>query len=252
MSDRPTDVSDSFWTARSTLRIVDLAVKNYYPGCMARPRQFDEDAVLRAVCDQFWDAGYAATTLQDLVRVSGLGKGSLYAAFGDKHELFLRVLRRYTASLNHGLRQSVDSAPRAIEALRSFMTLPVGDPEGLAARRGCLLANSTTELASADPAVAAEARRTYDGATALLAEGVRQAQAEGDLSSSADPVGTARALLAAQQGLTFMGRTGMDVATLAATAHALAAQLLPAATGRHGRTNPAHEPGNAAPRPTSP
>jgi hypothetical protein len=57
---------------------------------------------------------------------------------------------------------------------------------------------------------------------------VARAQADGDLPASADPVATARALLAAQQGLTFMGRSGMDVETLAATARSLAAQLLPA------------------------
>ena len=196
---------------------------------MARPRQFDEDAVLRAVCDQFWDTGYAATSLQDLMRVSGLGKGSLYAAFGDKHELFLRVLRRYVASIDRGLRRSVESAPRAVDALRSFVMSPVGDDDGVSARRGCLLANSTTELASADPVVVAEARQAYEMTTAILAEGVARAQAEGDLPASADPVGTARALLAAQQGVTYMGRTGMDVETLAATARSLAAQLLPEA-----------------------
>lgn len=196
---------------------------------MARPRQFDEETVLSAVCDQFWDAGYTATSLQDLMRVTGLGKGSLYAAFGDKHELFLRVLRGYVASLDQAVRESVDAAPRAVEALRSFVMTPVGDPAGRAARRGCLLANSTTELASTDPTVAAEAQRAYEGITTTLTEGVERAQAEGDLSASAEPVSVARALLAAQQGLTFMGRTGMDVETLAATADSLAAQLLPAA-----------------------
>ena len=77
-------------------------------GRMVRPRQFDEETVLRAVCDQFWGAGYAATSLQDLMRVTSLGKGSLYAAFGDKHELFLRVLRRYVASLDHAVRASIN------------------------------------------------------------------------------------------------------------------------------------------------
>lgn len=209
--------------------MLDRSVKNNYRGDMARPRQFDEDTVLRAVCDQFWNAGYAATSVQDLMRVSGLGKGSLYAAFGDKHELFLRVLRRYVAQIDRALRRSVTSAPRAVDALRSFLMAPVGDLDGVSARRGCLLANSTTELASADPDVAAEARQAYEGTTAVLAEGVVRAQAEGDLPASADPVTTARALLAAQQGVTYMGRTGMDVETLAATARSLADQLLPAA-----------------------
>ncbi|WP_460889352.1 TetR/AcrR family transcriptional regulator [Promicromonospora xylanilytica] len=206
---------------------------------MARPRQFDEDTVLRAVCDQFWDSGYAATSVQDLMRVSGLGKGSLYAAFGDKHELFLRVLRRYVADIDGALRRSVRSAPRAVDALRSFLMAPVGDPDGVSARRGCLLANSTTELASADPVVVAEARQAYERTTAVLAEGVARAQVEGDLPASADPVATARALLAAQQGVTYMGRTGMDVETLAATARSLADQLLPAAAQSVMAENPA-------------
>ncbi|MCG7309009.1 TetR/AcrR family transcriptional regulator [Brachybacterium sp. ACRRE] len=198
---------------------------------MARPRQFDEDAVLDAVRDQFWNTGYAATSVQDLMRVSGLGKGSLYAAFGDKHELFLRVLRRYADSLVLGVRESIDAAPRAFDALRSFVMTPVaGDPAGHSARRGCLLANSTTELASADRAVSAEARRTYGGITDVLAEGVARAQAEGDLSSSGAPVDLARALLAAQQGLTFMGRTGMRFEELTTTARSLADQLLPTTT----------------------
>jgi AcrR family transcriptional regulator len=213
---------------------------------MARPRQFDEDAVLRAVRDQFCASGYTATSLQDLMRVSGLGKGSLYAAFGDKHELFLRVLRQYVESIDRTLHELIDSAPRAIEALRSFLMMPVGDPEGVAARRGCLLANSTTELAAADPVVAAEARQAYEGMTTVLAGAVRAAQAQGDLSTSADPVETARALLAAHQGLTFMGRTGMDVETLAATARSLAAQLLPTAADRHGSRDQAHGPEHSA------
>jgi AcrR family transcriptional regulator len=64
---------------------------------VARPRSFDEDEVLRAVRDQFWSTGYAATSKDDILAPTGLGKGSFYGAFGDKHRLFLRVFRRTTA-----------------------------------------------------------------------------------------------------------------------------------------------------------
>ncbi|WP_433556630.1 TetR/AcrR family transcriptional regulator [Pseudonocardia xinjiangensis] len=194
---------------------------------MARPRQFDEERVLHAVRDQFWDAGYAATSLEDLLRVTGLGKGSLYAAFGDKRRLFLRALRSYT-DVSHGyLREMLDSTPRALDALRTFVMAPVSDAG--AARRGCLMANSTCELATADPDVLTEARRTYEATTALVAECVVRAQDEGDVPPDADPIETARALLAAQQGLVFMGRTGMEIGTLTATARSLVDQLLPGA-----------------------
>lgn len=191
---------------------------------MARPRTFDEKQVLNAVRDQFWDAGYAATSLEDLMRVSGLGKGSLYAAFGDKRQLFLRALRSYTDESHDALRKALSEPPRALDALRLLIEAPIDDP---GTRRGCLMANSTCELGNADPEVLAHAHRTYETSTALIGDCVARAQREGDLPAEADPIALARALLAAQQGLVFMSRTGLDTATLTTTAHSLAAQLLP-------------------------
>ena len=194
---------------------------------MARPRAFDEKQVLDAVREQFWDAGYAATSMEDLMRVSGLGKGSLYAAFGDKRQLFLRALHGYTEDAHRHLRQALADAPRAVDALRMLLEAPVDDGPATGPRRGCLMANSTSELAHADPEVLAHAHRTYETSTALIGDGIARAQREGALPAETDPVALARALLAAQQGIVFMSRTGMDTATLAATARSLAAQLLP-------------------------
>ncbi|SNY24994.1 TetR/AcrR family transcriptional regulator [Paractinoplanes atraurantiacus] len=186
---------------------------------MARPRGFDEKQVLTAVRDQFWDAGYAATSLEDLMRVSGLGKGSLYAAFGDKHQLFLRALRSYTDDQHAHLRESLAATPRALDALHKILELSTS--------RGCLMANSTLELGHADPEVLDHAHRTYETSTALIGDCVARAQREGDLPADEDPISLARTLLAAQQGLLFMSRTGMDAATLTTTARSLADQLLP-------------------------
>ena len=190
---------------------------------MARPRAFDEKQVLNAVREQFWEAGYAATSLEDLMRVSGLGKGSLYAAFGDKRRLFLRALHGYTDEAHGRLRELLAEAPRAVDALRMLLEAPIGD----GALRGCLMANSTCELGIADPEVLEHARRTYETSTVLIGDCVARAQREGDVSADADPIALARALLAAQQGIVFMGRTGLDTTTLTATARSLAAQLLP-------------------------
>ncbi|WP_166904783.1 TetR/AcrR family transcriptional regulator [Mycobacterium sp. DL440] len=194
---------------------------------MARPRSFDEKQVLTAVCDQFWDAGYGATSLEDLMRVSGLGKGSLYAAFGDKHRLFLQALQGYTDTRHELLRKTLTETPRALDALRKLLEAPTEADS----RRGCLMANSTYELGHADPEVLAHAHRTYETSTALIGDCVARAQREGDVPVGAHPIAFARALLAAQQGLVFMGRTGLDKDTLAATARSLAAQLLPDRSG---------------------
>ncbi|MFJ5279610.1 TetR/AcrR family transcriptional regulator [Streptomyces parvulus] len=193
---------------------------------MARPRKFDEDRVIRAVCDEFWDKGYAATSLEDLLRVSGLGKGSLYGAFGDKRSLFLRVLRHYDDANLLSLRERLESASRGADLVREFVLGPASDPTGAAARRGCLLANSNAELATSDPEVAAEARRSYDAITAILTEALERARREGDLAPDEDPAETARAALVAQLGLLTLGRTGMDIGTLTAAAQSALARLL--------------------------
>ena len=195
---------------------------------MARPRKFDEHRVMLAVRDEFWDKGYAATSLEDLLRVSGLGKGSLYGAFGDKHSLFLRVLRDYDNANLRTLRERLESAPRGLDLVREFVLGPVADPTGAVARRGCLLANSNSELAASTPDVAAEARRSYDAMTTILTEALERARREGDLAPDADPAETARSVLVAQLGLVALGRTGMDVDTLAAAARSTLARLLPA------------------------
>lgn len=195
---------------------------------MARPRKFDEKRVLLAVRDEFWDKGYAATSLEDLLRVSGLGKGSLYGAFGDKHNLFLRVLRDYDNANLLTLRERLTSARRGIDLVREFVSSPAADPTGAVARRGCLLANTNAELATSTPQVAAEARRSYDAMTAILTEALERAQHEGDLAPDADPADTARTVLVAQLGLIALGRTGVDVDILAAATRSALAQLLPA------------------------
>lgn len=65
---------------------------------MARPREFDEQAVLEACLDQFWAKGFAAVSMSDLEGATGLGRQSLYSAFGDKRALFAAVLERYAAA----------------------------------------------------------------------------------------------------------------------------------------------------------
>ncbi|HEX7304668.1 TetR/AcrR family transcriptional regulator [Lentzea sp.] len=195
---------------------------------MPRPRQFDEDRVLSAVRSTFWDKGYAGTSLEDLMSASGLGKGSLYGAFGDKQSLFLRVLREYDDANDRMLRGWLDEADRGIDVVREFVIGSFRDPSGEYARRGCLLANAAMELSASTAEVAAEARRSYAATSAVLADAIRRAQREGDAAARLDPDLTAQAVLAGQLGLVVLGRIGQDPAALTLMAEALLTGLIPA------------------------
>ncbi len=130
------------------------------------------------------------------------------------------------------LRAWLECAERGIEVVRRFVTGPAADPDGEAARRGCLLANTAVELSAQVPEVAAEARRSYAATTAALADAVRRAQREGDVAPDLDPDDTARAVLAGQLGLIVLGRIGQDPAELSAMATTLLDRLLPAPADR--------------------
>ncbi|NEA35411.1 TetR/AcrR family transcriptional regulator [Streptomyces sp. SID13031] len=199
---------------------------------MGRPRKFDEAQVLRAARDEFWQKGYAATSLDDLMKATGLGKGSLYGAFGDKHQLFLKVLSTYAHETADGVCESVGKGDRAIDILRSFFVPgppdPVSEHDGpVATNRGCFLANSTTELAARDPEVTGCARATYQAVEDCFTNAVARAVAEGDLPEDTNPRELGRLLLTIQQGLQFLLKTEMTPEAMREVGRATADRLLP-------------------------
>jgi AcrR family transcriptional regulator len=174
---------------------------------MGRPREFDIEETLAKVRDQFWRHGYAATSIDRLMEATNLGKGSLYSAFGDKRALFLRVLREYASARVAAFRDLHSRAPRAIDALRATLRPTFG-------ARGCFLANCTVELSPHDAKVVAIARTTFALLETIVTETVRRAVNEGDLPETTRPKELAAVMLATASGLEFLGRTGVDAASI--------------------------------------
>jgi TetR/AcrR family transcriptional repressor of nem operon len=189
---------------------------------MARPRQFDEEKMLAVVRDEFASKGFEATSLDDLMRVTGLGKGSIYAAFGDKHQLFLSALRLYSDATRSAMHAALSSDKPAIEKLRMLFQFPENGKSRTQPYRGCFLANSTTELAAHDCDVRDLARQTYQG---ILTEVVEQAKRDGDLARTPEPAELGRLILVVLQGIEFLRKSGMTAEEVHAIGH-LAEQLL--------------------------
>jgi AcrR family transcriptional regulator len=204
---------------------------------VARPRQFDEDKILAAVRDQFWRQGYAATSLDDLMRVTGLGKGSIYGAFGDKRKLFLAVLRMYADERVAHAREALHSGKPAIERLRALFRMPDRVKRSPAPCLGCFLFNSTTELALHDAEVREISKRVYGAIEQLLIETAKRAKKDGDLPPEFDASELGRLLLAVNQGLTFLEKTGIDSRDLLSIRDGVRHLLL-----AEKSDEPAHEP----------
>src|SRR3954471_12211011 len=129
---------------------------------MPRPRTFDESDVVAAARDEFWSRGYAATSVDDLVFATGLGKGSLYGAFGDKRGLFLRALDDYIGTALDDVRAQLrDPKYSAYDRLVRHIRAQVKAIAADTSRRGCMMAKSAAELGSADEAVEQAVERAY-------------------------------------------------------------------------------------------
>lgn len=120
---------------------------------MARQREFDEDKVLDALRDVFWEHGYEGTSYSNIMEATGLQKGSLYAAFGDKRALYQKAIARYDAQIVSAavkmLRNEALSPKARIESLMNGPVEAAGTDEG---RRGCLLCNAAVDQAPTDKA----------------------------------------------------------------------------------------------------
>ncbi|MCB1909903.1 MAG: TetR/AcrR family transcriptional regulator [Rhodocyclaceae bacterium] len=150
---------------------------------VGRPRIFDEQVALNAVLESFWRRGYEATSLADLCEATGLHKGSLYQAFGDKHQLFMRALTSYAEQQAGELVAVASQADSPLAGLRAI----VGHLASRAGNeRGCLLINSMVELAPHDREVRNTlrniGRRQVGMLTGLIARGQQAGQIRPELS----------------------------------------------------------------------
>jgi TetR/AcrR family transcriptional repressor of nem operon len=201
---------------------------------VGRPRSFDEAEVRRRVRDAFWQRGFEATSIDDLTRATGLGKGSLYAAFGDKRRLFIEELEAYSAARLGARLAALHGEGPAIGRLRALFRPDAQPPAGLDLSHGCFLVRSTVELAADDPAVRNLARRTYGAIEEALVAVVAEAVAENDLPASTDARTLGRLLLAVMQGMEFLAKTGMPPKEVAEVGAATIAGLLGGAPARAG------------------
>lgn len=193
---------------------------------MARPREFDTEAVLAVARDLFWRHGFRGTSLDELSRITNVKKPSLYAAFGDKAQLFLTVLARYHAALLMANQHMLQAPGPVRDVLRQWLTafLPACSEAG--GEKGCLSVNTSLEASELVP----EVRQAVDAYAAQVQELLRQTlergRQQGELPPGTDSRALARALFALQSGFMVLAAARPPAQdTLAAMTQALDAWL---------------------------
>ena len=188
-----------------------------------RPRSFDETEVLEQATELFWRRGYTATSVGELGDHVGLKPGSLYAAFGNKHALFLRALDRY-ADRQRELTDVLGVAEPVLPVLRGAL-LAVLRAAREAPGRGCMLGNTSVDVLPADAQAATVVRRALDELTDAIRSALERAQRAGEVRADVDATDAARLLVALMQGLHVVARSATDPMELAGTVDTALAAL---------------------------
>lgn len=127
---------------------------------MARPREFDEGQVIENLMKVFWDKGYEATSMQDLVDASGLLKGSLYGAFGDKQALYLAALKHYDRTRIQAGIDMLNGEGSARQKIARLFDNVIESTKKDVFAGGCLLCNASLEKAVSDRQIKNEIKTT--------------------------------------------------------------------------------------------
>ena len=179
-----------------------------------RPREFDTDKALDKALNVFWSRGYEGTSLADLTEAMGINRPSLYAAFGNKEELFRRALDRYAETGPGALQRQALEEPTAREVVQRLLT---GTAECLTNPdnpRGCLAVQGALSCGEAAQSIKDELCSRRAAVETRLRERLERAKSENDLPSDSDPAALARYITTVTQGMSVQAAGGASRAEL--------------------------------------
>lgn len=189
-----------------------------------RPRRYDPATALAAARDAFWEAGFPATSLDDLAEATGMARPSLYAAFGDKRAIYLTILRQQAAGMAAATTLAMGLPGDLRSVVETFyiraVGIYVGDDE---AHRGCFLIGTALTEATHDAEVREILQASFRDMDALLADRFARAVEAGDLPAGTDVRMLAFLAMSALHGLAVRARAGVDRQALEAWARGAAA-----------------------------
>jgi AcrR family transcriptional regulator len=178
-----------------------------------RPREFDAESALDKALDVFWRRGYEGASLADLTEAMGINRPSLYAAFGDKRELFRRAVARYTAGPAGYVMDALTEATtrRVVERIWYGAAERLTDPD---MPRGCLVVQGALACGEDADGIRAELAAVRAAGEAVVRDRFERAKKGGDLPSNARPTDLAKFVTTVLHGLAVQAAGGATRAQL--------------------------------------
>jgi len=191
---------------------------NQCANTVGRPRAFDSDIALEKALNVFWRKGYDGTSLADLTEAMGINKPSLYSAYGNKEQLFLKAIELYENRPCSFFLPALEK-PTAYEVAEFMLFGAANNLADDSHPQGCVIIQGALSCSdSAETIKEALINKRLDGEAKLTAR-FKYAQEQGDLPASADPSALARYLGTVVQGMTIQATNGSNAEQLREVAH---------------------------------
>jgi TetR/AcrR family transcriptional regulator, copper-responsive repressor len=179
------------------------------PKRRGRPREYDPDAALARATESFWERGYSGTSLDELSEATGMNRPSLYGAFGDKRDLYLKALARYWESSFVGIEEWLDRDRPLRDALQRLYDKALSSYlAGKSGSRGCFAIGTATTEALRDEEIRASLAQGLRRIDEAFAARIRFARDHGELPDEADPDALAMLASATLHTLAIRSRAG--------------------------------------------
>ncbi len=168
---------------------------------MPRTKQFDESKALEKAMELFWKRGYNGTSIQSLVDHLGINRASIYDTFGGKEELFHKALDHYRTTNFRQISETLEKATSFKEGIRKLFTLSVEHASADPDRKGCLMVNSTTELAAVNQDILHKMQANEQSFEELLFHLIEKGKSNNELDKSLESKALAAYLFTLYNGL---------------------------------------------------
>ena len=186
---------------------------------MARPVEFEHDAVLNNAMEQFWREGFEASSVQKLLDVTGINRGTLYNSFGDKDTFFRACLDQYNELVAKDIEASLANAELdPIAAIEAYFDLAVLSVTNKRRSMGCLLVNSFCESINYNKDIQKTIKSAYGVIRKAMLKRTKEADKAGKLKKGLSAEAAAEVLMNTLSGLRVSSREGRPAKQLAEVA----------------------------------
>jgi len=177
-------------------------------------KSFNEQNAIENAMQAFWEKGYEATSIADLIASTGINRGSLYNAFGGKRQLFTLSLLKYDAETRKAFLAELEALDKPKLAFKTLFDTLVQQAGNNTLPKGCFLVNTSIEIASHDKEIKDIVSQGFIEFEAFFRRGIEVSQTRGDMPSTLNAVAVAKTLFSLVVAIRVLGRGVYDEASL--------------------------------------